>query len=273
MSIITISRGTLSGGQALAEQVAQRLGYRCISREVLVEAAAASGVPEAKLVQYLEKMPGVWERLTTSRRLYLIFIQAAMCELAQEGRLVYHGQAGHQLLPGISHVLKVRLIAPLEYRIDAAMARHGLSREAAVRYIQQVDEERLRRMRYLFDIDWRDPALYDVVLNLQHMRLETAADVVIAMAQHPEYQPTAASRRALAALTLSCRVKAAVAAHPETFGLEIGVEVDDGVVRLTGTIAFPELVAEIVQVAERVPGVKAVDTDFKIRPVVAYTEL
>lgn len=60
MSIITISRGSLSGGQELAERVARRLGYRCISREVLVEAAAKFGVPELKLSEYLEKMPGFW---------------------------------------------------------------------------------------------------------------------------------------------------------------------------------------------------------------------
>jgi cytidylate kinase len=273
MSIITISRGSLSGGQDLAERVARRLGYRCISREVLVEAAAKFGVPEPKLSEYLEKMPGFWERLTTSRRLYLLFIQAAMCEHALQGRVVYHGQAGQQLLPGIGHVLKVRLIAPLEYRIKAAMERQGLSREAAARYIQQVDDERLRRMRYLFEIDWRDPALYDVVLNVAHMRLETAADVVIYMAQHPEYQPTPASQKAVADLTLSCRVKAAVAAHPTTLGIEIEAQADGGTVRLSGVLEFPEMVPEIVQIAESVPGVQEVRTDFKIRPVLTAAEM
>lgn len=273
MSIITISRGSLSGGQELAERVARRLAYRCISREVLVEAAAKFGVPELKLSEYLEKMPGFWERLTTSRRLYLLFIQAAMCEFALQGRVVYHGQAGQQLLQGIDHVLKVRLIAPLEYRIKAAMERQGLSREAAARFIRQVDEERLRRMRYLFDIDWRDPTLYDVVVNLAQMRLETAADVVISLAQGAEYQPTPASEKALADLTLGCRVKAAVAAHPATLGIEVEARADDGMVWLSGVIEFAEMVPEIVQVAENVPGVKEVSPDFKIRPVVTATEM
>lgn len=273
MSIITISRGFFSGGQALAERVAQRLGYRCISREVLVEAATKSGVPEPKLSQYLEKMPGMWERLTTSRRLYLIFIQAAMCEFAQQGRVVYHGLAGQQLLEGIDHVLKVRLIAPFEYRIKTAMEREGLSHTAAVRHIQQVDEERLRRMRYLFEIDWRDPALYDVIFNLEHMSLETIADVVVHMAQHPEYRPTPASEKALADLVLSCRVKAAVAAHPATLGIEVEVRADGGTVWLTGVLEFPELVTEVSQVAENVPGVHEVLTDFRIRPVLTGAEM
>ena len=48
MSIITISRGSLSGGQALAERLANRLGYRCISSEALIEAAAIDGAGETK---------------------------------------------------------------------------------------------------------------------------------------------------------------------------------------------------------------------------------
>jgi hypothetical protein len=72
-----------------------------------------------------------------------------------------------------------------------------------------MDEERLQRTRYLFNVDWRDPALYGLVLNLAHMSRETAADVVIYLAKHPEYQPTPGSEKELNDLTLSGRVKAA----------------------------------------------------------------
>ena len=271
MSIITISRGSLSGGRALAERLADRLGYRCISSEGLIEAATKYGVPEPKLSEVFDKTPSFWERLTKSRRLYLIFIQAAMCELAQQGRLVYHGQGGQQLLKGVNHVMKVRLIAPLEYRIKAAMEREGLpSREAGIQYLQQVDEERLRRMRYLFNVDWRDPVLYDVVLNIEHMSLETAADVVIYMAQHPEYQPTPASEKKLNDLALGCRVKASLAAHPLTSGIDVEVRADDGIVWMTGLIDSGELEYEIIRVVQSVPSVKEVISDLEIKPVFPY---
>jgi cytidylate kinase len=271
MSLITISRGSLSGGQALAERLADRLGYRCISSDALIEVAAKYGVPEPKLSEVFDKTPSLWERLTKSRRLYLIFIQSAMCDLAQQGNLVYHGQGGQQLLKGISHIMKVRLIAPLEYRLKVAMEREGLtSREAAMQYLQQVDEERLRRMRYLFNVDWRDPALYDVVLNIEHMSLETAADVVIYMAQHPEYQPTPASLKKLNDLSLSCRIKASLAANPITSGLDVEVRVDNGIVWMTGLIDSGELEYEIVRVAQTIAGVKEVISDLEIKPVFPY---
>jgi osmotically-inducible protein OsmY len=128
-------------------------------------------------------------------------------------------------------------------------------------------------MRYLFEVDWRDPALYDVIFNLEQMSLETVADVVVHMAQHPEYRPTPASEKALADLALSCRVKAAVAAHPATLGIEVEVRVDGGTVSLTGVMEFPELVSEVVEVAEHVLGVAEVLTDFRIRPVMTTAEM
>jgi cytidylate kinase len=251
MSIITISRGTASGGQALAERVSAKLGWPCLSNEVMVEAAKRYGVPEPELVKAFEKAPTFWEKLTASRRVHLTFVQAAMCEQAQGGNLVYHGHAGHELLPGISHVLNVRLVAPLEYRVGVVMERQRLDRKGALRYINQVDEERTSRMRYLFGIDWRDPSLYDLVLNLQKLSIETASDLVIQAAQWPEFQPTEASRRALNALTLSSRIRAALAAHPHTSALDVGVQVEEDVVTLAGSLPSEEAIREVLTIVEK----------------------
>jgi len=129
--IITISRGSFSGGRVVAECVAEKLGYRLVSREVLSAAAARYGIAEEKLTRALERAPGLWERLGHERRLYLTYIQAALCEALQADDVVYHGHAGHLLLRGISHVLRVRLIAPLAYRIGAAMDQLRCGQEAA----------------------------------------------------------------------------------------------------------------------------------------------
>ena len=259
MSIITISRGTASGGQALAERVAAKLGWPCLSNEVIVEAARCYNVPEPELVKAFEKAPTFWEKLTASRRVYLTFVQAAMCEYAEHGNLVYHGHAGHALLPGIRHVLKVRLVAPLEYRIGAVMERNsGLDRKGAVRYINQVDEERTSRMRYLFDVDWRDPYQYDLVLSLDKLTVDTACDLVIQAVQWEPFQPTAASRLALQNLALSSRLRAALDTHPQLGSYDIGVDVDGVVVTLSGTLPTDDTIRQVVNIAEQASGVKRV---------------
>jgi cytidylate kinase len=259
MSIVTISRGTASGGQALAERVAAKLGWPCLSNEVIVEAAKRYNVPEPELVKAFERAPTFWEKLTASRRVYLTFVQAAMCEYAEHSNLVYHGHAGHELLPGIRHVLKVRLVAPLEYRIRAVIERNPrLDRKGAMRYINHVDEERTSRMRYLFDVDWRDPYQYDLVLSLDKLTVDTACDLVIQAVQWEQFQPTEVSRRALQNLALSSRIRAALEAHSQFSPYDIGVDVEEGVVTLSGTLPTDDAVRQVVTIAEQASGVRQV---------------
>ena len=51
MSIITLSHEAFGDGREVAEQVAAILGYRCISREVLIEASQRYGIAEAKFFE------------------------------------------------------------------------------------------------------------------------------------------------------------------------------------------------------------------------------
>jgi cytidylate kinase len=203
MSIIAISRGTFSGGEALAKVVAERLGYRCISREDLVAVGKAYGVPAEELSAAMEKRPSLLARVVGEHTVYLKFVRATLCEHARGGNLVYHGHLGQLLLPGISHVIGVRVIANPEFRIQAVQRQQPLGRKEALAHIEQVDKERREWTRFLFEVDWDDPSLYDVVLNLSRMSLETACETVAHLTERPEFQPTAASLKALEDLTLS----------------------------------------------------------------------
>ena len=63
MPIITISRGSYSKGKAVAEKVAQKLGYECISRDIILEASEEFNVPEIKLIRAIHDAPGILDRL------------------------------------------------------------------------------------------------------------------------------------------------------------------------------------------------------------------
>ena len=258
MTIIAISRGTFSGGEALATAVAERLGYRCVSREVLLEAAWGYGVPVDKLAAAMEKRPPLWERLIGKRTAYFTFVRAALCDQALEGRLVYHGYVGHLVLPGVSHAVRVRAIADMEYRIQAAMRHQGLARKDAVAYIDRVDKERRQWTRSVFDVEWDDPTLYDVVLNLSRMSAATACEMVVRLAEREEFQPTAASMKALRDLALGNRVAAMLARDERTRGTDLEVTADDGIVSVKGTTQSPALLAAVAAVARDVDGVKEV---------------
>jgi cytidylate kinase len=254
MAIITISRGTFSGGEALAKRVAERLGYQCVSREVLLEASWGSGIPAEELTAAMEKRPSFWHRVMGQRTAYLTLVRAALCEHAGGGELVYHGHVGHLLLPGIAHVVRVRVIADMPFRVHAALPQHG-TREAALAYIEKVDQERREWVRFLFGVDWDDPLLYDLVLNLSRISLDTAGEAVVQMAARPEFQPTSESAKALRDLVLRSRVEAALAIDPRTRDAELTVAADDGVVDVIGAARWPDGVGAVSLIAQQVKGV------------------
>jgi len=268
MSIIAISRGTFSGGEALARQVAERLGYQCLSREANLEAAAKEyGVPPADIMLAMEKRPPFWHRVIGARSAYLAFARAALCGHARAGSLVYHGFVGHLLLPGISHVIRVRVIADMRARVQAAMQQQHLEETDARVYIDSVDKERRQWVRFLFDVEWDDPHLYDVVLNLSRVSLATACETVAHLTEREEFQPTAHSVKTLEDLTVASRVSAALATDPRTRDLHFDVVADLGSVTITGETRTPGLDEAVRQVAGNVEGVKETHANIVFIPV------
>ena len=259
MAVVTISRGSASGGLLLAEKLGEKLGYDIVSREDVIREAARFGASEESLQEALLKPPSFWDRFRHERRRYLAFVQAALCERAQKDRIIYHGNAGHLLLQEVPHVLCIRLIAPMPFRIGMVMERQHLSREAAIRCIENADRQRRDWSRFLYGKDWLDPLLYDLFINLKTMTVESAAEIAAEAARREEYQPTDASRKAMDDLVLTSRVRAALAADERTASVEVAIHADDGVVSLRGKLRPEGLVESVIDVAGRVEGVREVD--------------
>ncbi len=269
MSVITISRGSFSGGKMLAECLATRLGYRCVDRDVIVERAAAHGVSQDELRTALEKPPRFLERFSHKRYKYLALVQASLAEEVRTGKAIYHGLAGHLLLGGGRHILRTRIIAPLEYRVRMVHERLNYSRSDAIAYIQKMDEQRRRWTIFLYGVDWGDPALYDLVLNLEYMALETACQIISVAARRRCFEFTPECQKALDELALASKVKATLAITPSTEDLEVEVTAEGGCVAIKGKVASPERLAEVERVAKSVPGVTALNLDRLAPPVQA----
>ena len=267
MSIVTISHASYSGGNEIAEKVAASLGYKSVDREVLIEASRRYGIPEAKYAEVLEAEGHWWERWMESLRLYRITLQAAMCEVAQDGRLVYYGRAGQELFPGVRHVLKVLIVAPMEYRMQTVKTQKGFSGENASHFLRELDRVRGRRLRALFNIDWLDPVGYDLVINSSRIGTESAAHLISETAQRAEFQPTVESKKAFQDLATTARVQAALITSPKTRNIILNVRSDKGQVTIAGILADPDLEKEIVRIAESVEGVSHVTTDIEPPPI------
>lgn len=262
MAIITISHSAFGGGREVAERVASVLDHPCISRELLIEASKLYGIPEARFSEVLESDPHWWKSWRESLRLYRIALQAAICELAQKGKLVYHGRAGQEFFLECKHVLKVLLIAPIEYRIEQVRLRKGLSEKDARGYLEHLDRTRSRRFRAIFGADQRDPSHYDLVLNISRMNSKTAADLVVDAVQKEDFQLDPEAMQEFRDFSITAKVRAALAVSPKTRNLDISVQTTDGAVRLYGLLFHRELEGEVVGVVGGIGGVAKVVPDF-----------
>jgi hypothetical protein len=173
------------------------------------------------------------ERLGVEREHYRAFSVAYLCDRAMEARLVYHGRTGHLLLPGIDHVLSVRVVSDEEQRIWRVIKELGLDRTKARKYLNEVDEDSRRWARSMYGVGWEDAAHYDLVVNLQHMSVENAASALTGVAQLPDFQMTPASQRAMMDLRLAAKCRVALARHERTFNAKFKVRADGGLVTVT----------------------------------------
>jgi cytidylate kinase len=262
MAIITISQGTFSGARMLTEAVSRRLGYRCIDRDQLVDKAAAQwGVSADELRIAFEQPPRFFGQPQRTKYIYLALIQAALAEEARGGNIVYDGLAGHMLLGKGQHVLRTRIIAPMEFRIAMVEYRRQCSRKEAIAYIERMDDDRRKWTRFLYGVDWMDASLYDLVLNLEQMTLVEACDVICLLAQSGCFQTTKETEANLDNLALASRVRAQLALNPDTCELQFEVVAQAGSIAVKGGIDEPAQRKKIRSFVQNIPGVRAVSLE------------
>ena len=256
MPIVTIARGTFSGGRTLAEELARKLGCECLDSEIVGEAARKLGVPVSRLKAAMMKAPTALRGFARERDMYLACVTAELCDRARGGDLVYHGHAAHLLLPGVSHVLRVRVVADPEFRIRAAMTRMNIGRNQAKKYIHDVDTDRARWVDFLYGVDWMDPSHYDFVVSLEHVSVPNAASAVCAMAELPEFKPTPASQQRLEDLLLGSRARVRLGVDPRTRSADVTVRASRGVLSVRHMPQQAQLAPIIRQALTDIDGIR-----------------
>jgi cytidylate kinase len=206
MPIITISRGSYYHGKSIAEKLAKRLGYSCLSRDQIVENLDTFHLPEIKLVRGLNDAFSVLERFPHGKKRFKTAIRSAILQHFLPGNVVYHGLVGHHFVRDISHVLKVRIIADTEKRVADEMARENIPKEKAQYILKKDDEERRKWSMFLYGIDIMDPETYNLIIRIGHLSEDEAVDIIANAAQLPAFQESTESKAALADLAMHALV-------------------------------------------------------------------
>ncbi len=260
MAIVTISHEIGAGGPEIGQQLAERVGCRYVDHDLISDAAQRYGLLEEKLSHLDESKPSLFERFDAETRRYITVIQTALYEFAEQDNVVLMGRGGQWLLRGIPHVLRVRVMAPFELRVKrltkklAGPMGEQTNPRTVTELVRRDDTEKAGRMRYLYEVDISDPALYDLIINTEKLSVAAAVELIAGLVRRPELQTAGAAAQLVADRALASRVQVALATHPETRKYRVTVEARTGVVTLEGTAALDEA----VDVARAVEGVREV---------------
>jgi hypothetical protein len=258
-TVLLVSRGTMSGGQMLGECLAQQEGIRCLTREHLLAAVNQYGDLATRVTDQVARAIQSYEQFSELRRPYQILMRKALLESARQGHLAYFGYSGHLLLDRVRHFVRIRLIAPMELRIARTQQRLGYTEADAREYIRKVDQERLRWARLMYGRDIRDPALYDLCLNIERLSMEGACDMLRKVMHQADFQPTPESIEQVENQYLATQVLASLATDPRTLHLELSATASGGRVRLVGPYLPDAEKITVVSIAGSIPGVRGVE--------------
>jgi cytidylate kinase len=257
MPIIFVCSDPFGDGEKLARSLADKLGYAFLSREDVVAKANECGIPVGKLELAMVKKPAVRERLARLKERYLAVATSTICEKAAQGDLVYHGRAGHLLLPGVSHVLRVRVIPEHGQRIENVMRRTKLSREKAETFLRDIDSDVRAWVHFVHGAEMDDLRRYDLVVNLENVSAANAATALCGISDLPDFKPTPASRKAMEDRLLQARARIRLALDERTADADLTVRSSEGAVTVTYMPRQAELARVIPEVLRGLPGCSA----------------
>jgi len=241
-----------------------------ITREEILERASQYGVDETGLAgKDLMAMepPNLWDRHSAQRRLYLIFLRASLMDLVADGNIVYLGHMGQFVLSEVPKVFRIRVDSSLEYRVSALMQGSKLSKDAATDYIEKIDERRRSWAKFLYGADYDDPLHYDMILNLEHMSLTSAGEIIACAVKRKEWEQDEESLQTIQNLRLATLVQARLARSPRTRGMELAVDADArtgharvrGMSTLIGTRTWEDDIRTVVKGMKGVESIEVLD--------------
>lgn len=183
---LLISREKGAGGRQVANLIGQSLGWQVFDRQI-VDAIADRTHMRQQLVETLdEKTRGGLEeflRTVLTRDIgltdYLTHLRRVLLTLGQQGDVVIVGRGAEHILP-VQFGLRVRLVAPLDIRVERIARANGSTPDAAKALIARVDQERKDFIRGQFQKDVRDPMNYDLMINTGALTAERTTEIVLA---------------------------------------------------------------------------------------------
>lgn len=209
MTSILISSDDRQVCEYISHQLAEHDGYEHIGRSLLKSIAEKHDVSEEKLQWALNGTGG--RKLSKKEQdLLLSYIQAATLEGLAHDSVVCTDLAAHLYVRNVSHVLQLRVLARPETRLEEFAAQNKLSPRKAKKALEKTRASRVRWSTESFGVSEYDPAIYDIVVQIQQIDADKVLQIIRDTAGFRGFQPMTYSRNCLQDLLLASKVRVAL---------------------------------------------------------------
>ena len=269
MSLITITTGIACGGMATARRVAEELGLVLYDDDRVQEEAVNMSFSSEDMKSFDQTAPGLLTRLLRRRPAeYLEMMAAAVYEVARRGEGIICGNGAPYFLRDFGCALHLRIHASENFRVERLMEQKKISQEEARKLIEKGDSDLKGFMQFSFQMDWNDIGLYDAIINVDKIGIDSAAAQIIAMARTQQIQACSLTAlETMEKLSLLKRVEAAILknnVNPQELFFEVP---EIGVVKITGLINPMRTVGGVLEIVRAVPGVQDVICEAERHPM------
>jgi cytidylate kinase len=263
MSLITITSGIGCGEMRIAKRVSDGLELELYDDQRLQEKAVEMGLSLEDLKGFDEKAPGLFNRLLRRKpEVYLDVLDALIYEIAHQGEGILFGHGAQLLLRDFECALQVLIYSSESSRINYLMNNQNLTHDAAERMIHKTDNERSGFFQFAYHMDWNDPSLYDLIVNRDKLGEDSAAKLIIEVAQSEVIAACSLSALdSMERMSLLKKVQAAILKN-NISPLEFHIEVPEkGMIYITGALSPFDSESTLLEVLQAVPGVKEVKSE------------
>lgn len=255
MTSILVSSDDVSVGNAIAEKVADALGFDIVGDGLLSEVVAARGIPRRDLERVLGLGGEIPE--TPGRRIMggLVALQSALTERLLTDKVVVDGLGAHLHVRGVAHIFNVRILSDLRSQAHRLAVEKHITPRAARKRLER-REQRIRDWSLeTFGVDETSPSSYDMVINLGNIDETRAVTTIVDTAGDKRFVPMTYSQKCLADLALADRVRSELVSDFPG----IAVAAEDGLVKLRLAKRWFGWQRTVKTLRERVGKVKGVD--------------
>jgi cytidylate kinase len=192
--VITVSRETGIGAVAICERLTEYFNQRAIEhyndwtyfdRSLMEKVMEDHHIPEyfriffdeeysTKIDSWFSEMIGI----VPSKLSMVKKTTQTILKLAEFGNSILVGRGSTIITSKFPNAFHVRLVAPLNHRIDTAMELYNFDRKTTTEFIKHEDEARRNYVAKYFHKNIEDPLLYHLVVNTYRLSFDEIAEML-----------------------------------------------------------------------------------------------